>query len=153
MATIKQTYRATDTLTLTIASLANGSGRGSTAIDNTTDVDITADVYLKIKSGASGTSATGYVSVYLVRSGDGSTYDDSFGGSDAALTPVNSTLIGTISVVANATTYTKTFDLAELGLTLPKKFAIAIVNSTGGTLDTTGGNHEAKVTRKYYTVA
>jgi len=153
MASIKQVYETTDTLTLTIASLANAAGRGSTALDNTTNLDITADVYIKLKTNAAGTSATGYVSVYLVRSTDGTTYDDSFGGTDAALTPLNSTFIGTIFATANATTYTKTFDLAELGLTLPKKYAIAIYNSSGAALDSTAGNHEAKVTRKYFTVA
>lgn len=152
MATLKQTYQTSDTLTLTIASLANGSGRCSTALDNTTNLDISADIGLKIKTNAAGTSATGYVSVYLVRSYDGTSYDDAFAGTDAAFTPVNATLIGTINAVANATTYYKTIDLAELGLTLPKKWAIAIVNSTGAALDSTGGNHEAKATRKFYTI-
>lgn len=153
MATIKQTYQTSDTLTLTIASLANGSGRCSTALDNTSNLDISADIGLKIKSAAASTSATGYVSVYLVRSYDGTSYDDAFAGTDAAFTPVNALLLGTINVVANATTYYKTFDTAELGLTLPKKWAIAIVNSSGAALDSTTGNHECKATRKYYTVA
>ena len=152
MATLKQTYNTSGTGTLTIASLANGSGRCSTAIDNTSGVYITADIGLKIKTNAAGTSATGYVSVYLVRSYDGTSYDDAFAGTDAAFTPVNATLIGTINAVANATTYYKTIDLAELGLTLPKKWAIAIVNSSGAALDSTGGSHEFKYTEKYYTI-
>lgn len=153
MANIRQAYETTDTLTITIASLANGSGRASTAIDNTSLLDITADVGIKIKTNAAGTSSTGYVSVYLIRSYDGTTYDDVFGGTDGAYTPVNALFLGTIAATANATTYVKTFDLAEYGLTLPKKFAIGIVNSTGAALDSTAGNHEVKVTRKYYTVA
>jgi len=152
MATIKQTYESSDTLTITIASLANSSGRCSTALDNTSNLDITADVGVKVKTNASGTSATGYVSVYLVRSYDGTSYDDAFAGSDAAFTPVNATLLGTLNTVANATTYYKTFDVGELGLTLPQKWAIAIVNSSGAALDSTAGNHEIKTTRKYYSV-
>jgi len=152
MATIKQTYNTSGTATITIASLANGSGRCSTAIDNTSGLYITADVGLKIKTNAAGTSSTGYVSVYLVRSYDGTSYDDAFAGTDAAFTPVNATFLGTISATANATTYYKTFDLAEFGITLPKKWAIAIVNSSGAALDSTAGNHECKYTEKYYTV-
>lgn len=153
MASIKTSYQSADTLTITIASLANGSGRASTALDNTSNKDISADIGVKIKTNAAGTSATGYVSVYLIRSYDGTSYDDAFAGSDAAYTPVNALLLGTINTVANATTYYKTFDTAELGLTLPSKWAVAIVNSSGAALDSTAGNHEAKVVRKYFTVA
>lgn len=152
MATLKQTYQSADTLTLTIASLANGSGRASTALNNESNLDISADIGLKIRSNAAGTSATGYVEVWLIRSYDGTTYDDNFGGSDAAYTPSNALLLGTINVVANATTYTKTFDTSELGLTLPRKWAVGIVNRSGAALDSTAGNHEAKVTRKFYTI-
>lgn len=153
MASIKTAYQSADTLTITIASLANGSGRASTALVNTSNLDLSADVGVKIKTNAAGTSATGYVSVYLIRSYDGTSYDDAFAGSDAAYTPVNALLLGTINAVANATTYYKTFDTAELGLTLPSKWAIGIVNSTGAALDSTGGNHEIKAVRKYLTVA
>lgn len=152
MATLKQTYQSADTLTLTIASLANGSGRASTALNNESNLDISADIGLKIRSNAAGTSATGYVEVWLIRSYDGTTYDDNFGGSDAAYTPSNALLLGTINVVANATTYTKTFDTSELGLTLPRKWAVGILNRSGAALDSTAGNHEAKVTRKFYTI-
>ena len=153
MADIKQSFNTSATGTLTIASLANGSGRCSTAIDNTSGKYISADIGLKIKTNASGTSATGYVSVYLVRSYDGTSYDDAFAGSDAAFTPVNALLLGTINAVANATTYYRTFDTAELGLSLPKKWAVAIVNSSGAALDSTAGSHEFKYTEKFLTVS
>lgn len=151
MASVKQAVGTSTALTLTIASLANGSGRCSTAVDNSTNLYITSDIGLKIKTNASGTSSTGYVNVYLVRSYDGTSYDDAFAGTDAAYTPVNATLLGTIYTPANATTYYKTFDIAELNITLPKKWAIAIVNYSGAALDSTAGNHEAKYTEKYYT--
>ena len=152
MATAKQDFNTSGTATITIASLANGSGQCSTAIDNTTNLFITADIGVKIKTNAAGTSSTGYVSVYLVRSYDGTTYDDAFAGTNASFTPVNATFLGTISATANATTYAKVFDLAELGITLPKKWAIAIVNNTGASLDATAGNHELKYTEKYYSI-
>lgn len=153
MANIKNEYNTSGTLTITIASLANGSGRCSTAVDNSTNKFIDIDVGVKVKSGASGTSSTGYVSVYIVESYDGTSYDDSFAGSDAAFTPVNARFLGNINVVANATTYIKTFSLAEIGANLPKKWAIAIVNNSGAALDSTAGNHEIKYTEKYMTVA
>lgn len=150
MANIKNEYNTAGTATITLASLANGSGRASTAIDNSTGKYLSADVRVKITTG--GTSATGYVSVYLIRSEDGTNYDDSFGGTDGAYTPVNALLLGTILTPATAT-YVKTFDTAELGLTLPAKWAIGIVNSTGNTLSATAGNHSVTYREKYYTVA
>jgi hypothetical protein len=149
VANLKQAFQTTDTLTITLASLANGSGRCSTALDNTTNLDITADVGVKVTP--SSATATGYVSVYLVRSYDGTSYDDAFAGTDGAFTPINSTFLGIIATPSTSAYY-KTFDLGEYGLTLPKKWAIAIVNNSGSALTATGGNHEIKVTRKFYTV-
>lgn len=153
MANIKNEFNTAADLTITIASLANGSGRAATARDNSTGKYLSADVRVKIKTNAAGTSATGFVSVYLIRSEDGTDYDDAFAGSDAAYTPVNALLLGTINAVANATTYHKVFDTAELGLSLPAKWSIGIVNSTGAALDSTAGNHEVSIREKYLTVA
>lgn len=153
MASIKQAYNTSGTMTLSIASLTDGSGRGGTAVDNTSGLYINADIEVKVKTGGSGTSSTGYINVYLIRSADGTTYDDGFGGTDASYTPVNAILLGTIAVSANATTYYGLFDTAQLGITLPKKWSIGILNKSGGTLDTTAGNHEVKYTEKYLTVA
>jgi hypothetical protein len=150
MATIRQTFETAGTATITLASLANGSGRASTAIDNTSTLDISSDIRIKVTT--SGTSATGYVSVYLIRSEDGTNYDDSFGGTDAAYTPVNAILLGTIATPATST-YVKVFDTAEMGLTLPAKFAIGIVNSSGNPLTATAGNHSVTYRNKYLTVA
>lgn len=149
MATVKQAFNTAGTATITLASLTNGSGRATTAIDNTSGLYISADIRVKIKT--SGTLVTGYASIYLIRSEDGTNYDDSFGGSDAAYTPVNAILLGTIATPATAT-YVKTFDTAELGLTLPAKWAIGIVNSTGNALTSTAGDHSVTYREKYYTV-
>jgi len=153
MASIKQVLGTQADLTITLASLANGSGRGSTAVDNTANLYISSDIRVQIKTGASGTSATGYVSVYLIRSEDGTTYDDSFAGTDGAYTPVNALLLGTLNAVANATTYNKVFDTSELGLTLPAKWCIGVVNSSGAALDSKGGNLEVSIRPKYLSVA
>jgi hypothetical protein len=149
MASIKNEFNTAGTATITLASLANGSGRASTAIDNSTGKYLSADIRVKVTT--SGTSAPGYVSVYLIRSEDGTNYDDSFGGSDAAYTPVNALLLGTIATPATAA-YIKTFDTAELGLTLPAKWCIGIVNRTGNTLNATAGNHSVTFREKFLSV-
>lgn len=151
MANIKQAFNTAGTATITLASLANGSGRASTAIDNSSGLYISADVRVKVKTGTA--AATGYCSVYLIRSEDGTNYDDSFAGSDAAYTPVNALLLGTINTPASTTTYVKTFDTAELGLSLPAKWAIGIVNSSGGTVSATAGDHSVTYREKFLTVA
>jgi hypothetical protein len=150
MATILTSFIANTAATITLASLANGSGRASTAVDNTSTKAISADIRVKVKT--SGTSATGYASVYLIRSDDGTNYDDAFGGSDAAYTPVNAILLGTIATPATAT-YVKVFDTAELGITLPQKYAVGVVNSTGNALTATAGDHSVTIETKAYTVA
>ncbi len=153
MSNIKTSLGTQADLTITLASLANGSGRGSTAVDNTANLYISSDIRVQIKTNAAGTSATGYCSVYLIRSEDGTTYDDSFAGTDGAYTPVNALLLGTINTVANATTYNKVFDTAEMGLTLPAKWCVGVVNSSGAALDSTGGNLEVSIRPKFFTVA
>lgn len=148
MSDIKQKYGTSNqTITLTLASLANGSSRASTAVDNTTNLFLDALVSLNIKSGASGTAATGYVAVYAYGTSDGgSNYTEGATGSDAALTltsPTNLKLIGLINVVANATTYKAgPFSVAQaFGGQLPDHWGIVVTNSTGGALDSTEGSH------------
>lgn len=150
MASIKQAFNTAGTATITLASLGNGSGRASTAIDNTSGLYVSADVRVKVQT--SGTSATGYVSVYLIRSEDGTNYDDAWGGTDNTYTPTNALLLGIILTPGTAS-YQKTFDTSELGLTLPAKWAIGIVNSSGNALTSTAGHHSVTYREKYLTVA
>lgn len=150
MATIQNSYGTNNqSITLTIASLGNGSARESTVIDNTSTKHLDALVQLKIKTNAAGTSATGYVVVYAYGTADGGTnYGDGATGTDAAITltsPPNVQVIGIINCVANATTY-KSNPMSvrrAFGGTLPDKWGIIIENKTGAALDSTGGNHSA----------
>ncbi len=153
MATVKSTFESIDTLTITLASLGSASGRASTAIDNTTNKDLDGTVFVKIKTGASGVLATGHIDVYVVKSPDGSNYDDAFAGSDAALTPSASTFLFSFPAVANATTYQGSERISKVFDRLPQKFAICVVNNSGAALDSTAGNHSATVNRDYLTVA
>lgn len=135
------------TITITLASLANNGARESTVIDNSSNLWMDALVGGKVKSGASGTAATGTVNVYAYGTDDGgTTYSDGATGSDAGITltsPPNMRLLGVVNVVANATTYKfGPFAVAQaFGGVLPEKWGIVIENKTSGTLDSTGGNH------------
>src|SRR5580693_3290435 len=96
-------------ITCTITSLADGSARQSTVVDNSTSLYFDALVSVKVKTGASGVAAAGFVEVWAYGTVDGgTTYTDGASGSDAAITPTvppNLRRVGTINAVANATTY------------------------------------------------
>lgn len=148
MADIKQKFGTSNqTITITVASLANNAARESTAIDNSTNLFIDAEVFVKVKSAAASTSSTGSVAVYAYGTVDGgTTYTEGATGTDAAITltsPPNAPLIGVVNVVANATTYRRgPFSVAAaFGGTLPEKWGIILVNLSGATLDSTAGNH------------
>jgi hypothetical protein len=135
------------TITVSVASLTNTSARQSTEIDNTTNVFTDALVSVKVKSGAASTSSTGTINVFAFATTDGgTTRTENAGATDAAITltvPTNARLIGVINVVANATTYYGgPFSVAAaFGGVLPDHWGVIIENKSGGTLDTTAGNH------------
>jgi hypothetical protein len=134
-------------ITITLASLATAAARASTAVDNSSAVFEDALVSLAVKSGASGTSATGYVNVYAYGTTDGGTnYTEGATGTDAAITltvPSNAIRMGSINVVANAVTYHGgPFSVAQaFGGSLPDHWGIIVENQSGGALDSTEGNH------------
>lgn len=139
MATVTLNATNSSAVTITLASLANGSSVVSNAIDNSTNKYVSAVIRVKVKTNAAGTSATGLVNVYLVRSTDGGTdYSDA-----------TDQLIGTIPATANATTYARAFPVENLGT----HFKIAVVNNSGAALDSTGGNHEVEFTGVKYDVS
>lgn len=135
-------------ITVTLASLSDGSARESTAVDNSTNLYLDTLVQLVIKTGATGVSSTGFVAVYAYGTADGgTTYSDSATGTDAAITltsPPNATRIGICNTVANATTYEcPPMSVAvAFGGVLPEKWGIIIENKSGAALDSTEGNHK-----------
>ena len=134
------------TITITLASLANGSARQGVVVDNTGNTFIDALVFVKIKTGASGISASGNVSLYFYGTVDGGTlYTDGASGSDAGFTPTSPTnLLGVrvINAVATATQYYGgPFSVAAaFGGVLPDHWGVVIANNTGAAFDATGGN-------------
>lgn len=144
MATIESKYKNTQTITITLASLGNATFATSNAIDNSVDLAINADIQVKIKTGASGVSATGTIEVHLLRSADGgTTYDN-----PVSMNPA--TLIGVFGATANATTYGPYSFATDPYGQLPDKFKVAIYNNTGAALDVTAGNFLAQFIEKLF---
>lgn len=146
---IKSKYGTSNqSISITLASLANAGARSGLAVDNTTDLFLDALVQIKIKSGASSVLSSGYVEVYAYATADGGTTYPEGAGTDVGVTltiPPNIRTIGRLNVVANATTYKSSpmSVAAAFGGILPDHWGIIIENQTGAALDSTGGNHAA----------
>ena len=145
--TIKGLYGTNNqSITCTITSLATNTMRQSTAVDNTTNLFLDVLVQAKVKTGASGTTANGYIAVYVYGTADGGTdYTDGATGTDgsfSATNPQNIKLIGIVNAIANATTYVGgPFSVAAaFGGVLPDHWGVIIENQTGGTLDASVGS-------------
>lgn len=160
MSSIKTAYGSNNqAITCTITSLANNGQRSSAAIDNTSNLFLDALVTVKIKTNASGTSASGYVAVYAYGTTDGGTTyggGESGMGTDAGVTlasPPNLVLLGIINAVANAVTYVRSgMSIAQaFGGVLPDHWGIVVDNRTAATLDASVGS--ANYQGVYNTVA
>ena len=147
MANVKQAYgNNNQAITCTITSLANNGQRQSTAVDNTSNDFLDALVFVKAKTAASSTAATGSINIYAYGTADGgATYSDGASGADGSITltaPPNMRLIGVLNAVANSTTYEGgPFSVAAaFGGVLPDHWGIVIENKTGNTLDASVGS-------------
>jgi len=148
-AVIKPLYGASNqAITCTITSLANNGQQSSAAIDNTTGLYDDVLVVVKVKTGASGTAATGTVNIYAYGTADGGT---TYGGGESGMgtnagvtltSPPNIRLIGVINAVANSTTYDGgPFSVAAaFGGILPDHWGIVVENKTGAALDASVGS-------------
>lgn len=130
-------------ITCTITSLATNTMRGSTAIDNTSNLFEDALVQVQVKTASSSTSSTGYVNVYAYAT-SASTYPGGFGGTDGAYSGLaaNLTPIGRLATTANSTTYTSNpLSVASaFGGVLPDTWGIVVENQSGATLDASVGS-------------
>jgi hypothetical protein len=127
----------------TVASLANGAGRISAQVDNSTIKGTRAQVGIALRTGTTPT-ANALIKVYLIREGvsgfQGGLYNaaasTALGAADAAAAtePIDSPLIGTIPVSATSDRYySEQFPVADPGY----KFSILIWNATGAALHAT----------------
>ena len=154
-------YATVNTLTITLNCLASSStaGRGSVAVDNTTNLYDDALVEVVLKTAATSTPANdkaGYI--YVFGSADGNTYDGSSNenvGTDAAVTidsPTN--LKGPIPIVLlnSNSTYKKSFSVAAFfGGVMPLKWGVVVQNYSGMPLTGTVTDHFVAYVGVYYT--
>jgi hypothetical protein len=159
MADIKTKYPSTSSVALTIspASLASSStwvaGRESTAVDNTTNLDIDHLVSGMITTGTTPTVST-FIEVWAYASWKTASgtpsYPDVLDGTDSAetLTSVNVKssmlrMIATITVdnTSDRAYYFGPVSIAQLYGSLPKFWGVFIAHNTGVNLNSTAGNH------------
>lgn len=142
-------YGSATAITCTLASLSSGNSRQSASVTTTNGIatgigyeDVA--VQLEVKTAASSTSSTGYVTVFIAASLDGgTTFTGGATGSDAAYTTNGDEIVlGSFVANANATKfYGGPWSVrAALGF-IPQQFSIIVQNNTGAALDATEGNH------------
>jgi hypothetical protein len=131
-------------VTCTITSLATAGQRGSTAVDNSTNLFTDALVMVQAKTAASSTSSTGFVDVYAFACVDGGTiFSGGASGADGAFSgPLPSLVrLGRLPTVANSTVYDGgPWSVASaFGGSLPQKWGVVVDNESGATLDASTG--------------
>ena len=171
MADIKVKYPSTSSiaLALSLASLASSSsflsGRASTAVDNTTNLDTDHLLSGKIRAGTTPTVST-EINIYLyanISSASGTpSYSDGITGSDAAKTMTSQNILSSALVLAKTITVDATtgrdyffgpVSVANFfGGVLPKFWGVYVAHATVAALDATGSNHALTYERVNYQV-
>lgn len=162
MADIKTKYPSTSStaLTISLASLASGaatvftSGQESTAVDNTTNLDLDALLSGMITTGTSPTASRSiniYVYANISSSSGTPTYPDVLDGTDSAETFTSANVMNrairlaesiTIDNTSNRSYYFGPISVASLfGGSMPKFWGVYVAHDTGVALNATSGNH------------
>jgi len=166
MATLKVLYPQASAdsvdITITLAGLASSTtwaGRASTAVNNTTNLDLDHLVSGKIKLGTSPTvSKTVQVYAYAAQSmASGTpTYPDSITGSDAAKTMTSANVAysclrflwaGTTDATTGLVLEMPPTSIAQVFGSVPPFWGLFVVHDSGVNLDSTGGNHSMQYQR------
>jgi len=141
MADVKSAYGAVTAITITPGTLASGSSRESTFIDNTVNKfqDALVMILVRINGAPTGDKAV-YVNVYGTADPATPKWPDNVTGVDAAITLVGPTqlpLLGTINTPATLTNYrSRPFTIAPaFGGVMPAKWGIIITNAAGQPFD------------------
>lgn len=159
MSDIKVKYPSTSSIALTfgVASLASDAnllaGRESTAVDNTTNVDLDHVVSGFVTTGTTPTVSTVIeiwaYAPYKTASGT-PTYPDVLDGTDSAETITSANvkysmlrLVSTIVVdnTSNRSYYVAPVSIRNLFGAMPKFWGLFLVHNTGVALNSTAGNH------------
>jgi hypothetical protein len=155
-------YGSSSAVTITLASLAAGStllaGRGSDAIDNSTNLYLDYLAGGKITTGTTPTAGTIEVWAYGLID-DTPTYPDVFDGVGSAETVTSADIkraaLKLLASIPTDTTSNRTYWFgpvsiaAAFGGSVPKKFGFFVTHSTVAALNATAGNHAIFVTPVY----
>lgn len=140
---IKASFGSSTVMTITLAGLANstaGVGRQSTMINNATIASQLVRVYFQIETGTSPT-ANNTILLYLLQGDNPASSNvrtDNAGASDAGITIVTAALVDVIQVTSSSNTkYYGSFLVRNPG----PEWGIAVVNSSGASLNATTANH------------
>ena len=145
-ASVKIAYGTSTAITITLNSLANSAtaGRESTAVDNTSNLYLGADVtvILKIATGTPANDKASYVWAYY--SEDGTNFTSNATGADAAITLQDPTCLKLIQVIPMPTaslSYPAVFPVdIGMGGHLTRKWGIVVRDYCGINLDSTGNS-------------
>lgn len=144
MSNIKMEFAASAALTITLNSLASGSARESTVIDNGTNKYLDALITIMLAIGAGTIGAEKCANIYAYGSEDGTNFTDNATGSDAAITlndPTNLKPVGMIAMPTQSLTYKGVFNIAQVfGGVLPRKWGIVVKNNCGIALAASGNS-------------
>lgn len=162
MATLTINYAGASgtAITWTLTSLANGSWRESSSVDNTTNKYVDALVGGSVQTGTTPTANTN-IDIYVYGQYDGSAeFTAGATGSDAAYTADGEeTLLRHIGSITVDATSDQDYEwgpwsvATAFGGVMPQRWGLVAENNTGSTLNATGTNNETVYTGIKYDVA
>lgn len=159
MSDIKEAFGSVTGITITLTSLADGSARESTAVDNSSNLFLDALVRIKLSTdtGTISNPKAVFVYAYGALENTSQVYPDNVTGSDADITldsPTQLQLIGVIYTAAASTSYTGgPFSVASaFNGVLPQTWGIVVLNDSGVALSSTGGDFDIDYIGVYNTV-
>jgi hypothetical protein len=139
-------YSTSTTLTITLASLGNGSARESNSIDNSST--LYKDIQFQLTTKVGTVSGAPQVVVWIAGSENGTVWPETgLTGADAAASLSSPTLLGAPAIViptpVSTTSYkSQVFSAARMyGGALPRKLNVVVRNDSGAALSATGGDH------------
>jgi len=150
MATTTVNHSTVQTVTITLASLADAAYRQSLVVDNDTNGYLDAQIGGSIQTGTTPTVDTN-IEIYAYASYDGTNYTAGASGTNAGYTADGEEgLLKLLEVITVDTTTDQDYiwgpvSVAQVfGGILPIKWGIVIKNSTGVALNSTGTNNEVQ---------
>lgn len=163
---VKLVYGTASDATITLASLATDTslltGRGSTALDNTSNLFTDYLISGKITTGTSPTASRA-IEVWAVGSWDGTNWPDVFDGTDSAETitqvEIKNTICRLVAAIATTNTSNRTYPFGPVSLAgvfggvVPPKVEFFVTHSTGVNLNSTGSNQQIRIQPVYMNVA